>query len=81
MVLSCEIVTVNNTCSRIAHTDNRFYIVDFIMDPLPVMSLDDLTLPPLPTPPPYQTVDLTSVFLPTHDLYPEVNSKLKYTQE
>lgn len=50
-------------------------VVDFLMNPLPEIDISNLTLPNMPEPPAYKAVDLRSVFLPTRDLYPELNGE------
>lgn len=52
------------------------YITDFVLDELPMSNLDSLVLPSVPAAPEYKTVDLHSVFLPTHDLYSEMKGNL-----
>ena len=52
-------------------------VVDFVLDELPMSNIDSLELPPVPAAPEFKTVDLHSVFLPTHDLYSEMKGTMQ----
>ena len=52
-------------------------VVDFVLDELPMSNIDSLELPAVPAAPDYKTVDLHSVFLPTHDLYSEMKGTMQ----
>ena len=41
-------------------------------------NIDSLELPAVPAAPDYKTVDLHSVFLPTHDLYSEMKGTMQW---